>query len=67
MKHFAIAIALSLVASTALAQHSGGAHKMVMPDDLKWADVPSLPPGAKISATSTRDSRSPHSTSSGRT
>jgi hypothetical protein len=24
-------------------------HKMVMPADLKWADVPSLPPGAKIS------------------
>lgn len=24
-------------------------HKMVMPADLKWADVPSLPPGAKLS------------------
>ena len=25
-----------------------GAHTMVTPNDLKWADVPSLPPGAKI-------------------
>jgi hypothetical protein len=25
-----------------------GAHTMVTPGDLKWADVPSLPPGAKI-------------------
>ena len=23
-------------------------HLMVMPNDLKWADVPSLPPGAKV-------------------
>lgn len=29
------------------AQHAGH-HKMVMPGDLTWADVPSLPPGAKI-------------------
>jgi quercetin dioxygenase-like cupin family protein len=49
MTRLAIAFALSLVASTALAQHSGGAHKMVMPGDLKWAAVPSLPPGAQIS------------------
>lgn len=26
----------------------GGQHIMVSPADLKWADVPSLPPGAKI-------------------
>jgi len=25
-----------------------GTHVMVTPDDLKWTDVPSLPPGAKI-------------------
>jgi len=25
-----------------------GAHTMVTPGDLKWADVPSLPPGAKV-------------------
>lgn len=33
-------------ASTGWAQ--GDAHVMVSPADLKWADVPSLPPGAKI-------------------
>jgi quercetin dioxygenase-like cupin family protein len=26
----------------------GRAHTMVTPDELKWADVPSLPPGAKL-------------------
>jgi quercetin dioxygenase-like cupin family protein len=33
--------------SAAIAQ-DGGTHKMVLPSDLKWTDVPSLPPGAKI-------------------
>ena len=44
------------VVSTAFAFASLGApaawaadtHLMVMPADLKWVDVPSLPPGAKI-------------------
>jgi hypothetical protein len=49
MTRLAIAVALSVLASTAYAQHSGGAHKMVTPSDLKWAAVPSLPPGAQIS------------------
>jgi hypothetical protein len=49
MKRLAIAMALSVVSTAAFAQHSGGAHKMVMPSDLKWAAVPSLPPGAQIS------------------
>ena len=35
-----------LAASTGMAQSD--AHIMVRPGDLKWADVPSLPPGAKI-------------------
>jgi hypothetical protein len=35
-----------LGASTSWAQTGG--HVMVSPADLKWADVPSLPPGAKI-------------------
>lgn len=35
-----------LAAATVWAQH--GAHQIVTPNDLKWADVPSLPPGAKI-------------------
>ena len=46
-----VALALGIFALTgtvAFGQHSGGAHTMVMPADLKWADVPSLPPGAKI-------------------
>ena len=50
MKHLAIlaaALAMSTAAPTlARAQHAG--HVMAMPNDLKWADVPSLPPGAKI-------------------
>ncbi len=33
-------------ASAGWAQHGG--HVLVSPADLKWADVPSLPPGAKI-------------------
>ena len=37
----------SLLAPAAWAQ-SHGDHIIVMPEDLKWADVPSLPPGAKI-------------------
>src|SRR5215475_3215735 len=42
-----LAVAISwLGASTGLAQTS--AHIMMSPADLKWADVPSLPPGAKI-------------------
>ena len=49
MKRFAIAVALSVLSTAAFAQHSGGVHKMVMPSDLKWANVPSLPPGAQIS------------------
>ena len=28
---------------------SGSPHMMMMPDEMKWADIPSLPPGAKIS------------------
>ena len=26
----------------------GSSHKMITPDDLKWVEVPSLPPGAKL-------------------
>lgn len=43
---FAIA---SLVSPVSWAQGQGHAdHLMVAPKDLKWGDVPSLPPGAKI-------------------
>lgn len=30
--------------------HGHGKHAMVQPADLKWADVPSVPPGAKIAS-----------------
>jgi anti-sigma factor ChrR (cupin superfamily) len=38
--------ALCLGAPNAWAQHD--AHRIIAPGDLKWSDVPSLPPGAKI-------------------
>lgn len=49
MKHVApVVLGLCAVAVPfAFGQHSGP-HTMVLPSDLKWTDVPSLPPGAKI-------------------
>jgi quercetin dioxygenase-like cupin family protein len=44
----AIAIALVTLTATAGNAQGHGDHLMVAPADLKWADVPSLPPGAKI-------------------
>ena len=42
-------ITLSLgTAATAQDSHSHGEHVMVVPSELKWMDVPSLPPGAKL-------------------
>ena len=43
----------TIAAPVALAQSSGHAgmasdHMMATPDELKWVDVPSLPPGAKL-------------------
>lgn len=38
----------SLGFSAAWAQSGGHGHSMAFPDQLKWADVPSLPAGAKI-------------------
>lgn len=43
---FIVVIGAALGAPISWAQH--GAHMMVTPGDLKWSDVPSLPPGAKI-------------------
>jgi quercetin dioxygenase-like cupin family protein len=53
MKHFARSIALvgtlSLgAASSASAQHHAADHLMILPTELKWVPVPSLPPGAQI-------------------
>src|SRR3989475_9698094 len=44
--HAALAAAALLFAASGWAQHSD--HKMISPSDLKWNDVPSLPPGPKI-------------------
>jgi quercetin dioxygenase-like cupin family protein len=44
----AIIVALVALTPTAGIPQAHGNHLMVAPDDLKWADVPSLPPGAKI-------------------
>ena len=41
-----LTLALFCLSSAAFAQTDG--HVMVKPGDLKWADVPSLPPGAKL-------------------
>lgn len=42
----AIPAALALWAAVACAQPDG--HRIVQADELKWSDVPSLPPGARI-------------------
>ena len=51
VRHVAIATLVmgigALAATFALGQHSE-AHRVVMPGELKWVDVPSLPPGAKL-------------------
>ena len=47
--HFIWAVIFAVVcmgAAPVCAQ--SGTHTMLTPDDLKWVDVPSLPPGAKI-------------------
>src|SRR6266849_2675409 len=43
---FAVVSACFVGVTPSWAQSSG--HRMVSPNDLKWSDVPSLPPGAKI-------------------
>jgi quercetin dioxygenase-like cupin family protein len=44
----AIVVALVTLMPAAASPQAHGDHVMVAPADLKWADVPSLPPGAKI-------------------
>lgn len=46
-RHLIAAVALAAAIPAASAQGHAG-HTMLMPDDLKWTDVPSLPPGAKL-------------------
>jgi quercetin dioxygenase-like cupin family protein len=43
-----VTFAFALLLAPAAWAQSPADHIMVMPEDLKWADVPSLPPGAKI-------------------
>ena len=48
MLYIAFAVIASLLVGmpSSWAQSSG--HKMISPNDLKWSDIPSLPPGAKV-------------------
>jgi quercetin dioxygenase-like cupin family protein len=50
MRTVALIVAAVLVAGGAFVTPVMGAedHIMVTPNDLKWADVPSMPPGAKV-------------------
>jgi hypothetical protein len=49
LKQITWAAILSVVSAAAPAIWAqGGAHTMATPGDLKWVDVPSLPPGAKL-------------------
>jgi hypothetical protein len=43
-----VSTAFAFAALGAFGAWAADSHVMVMPADLKWADVPSLPPGAKI-------------------
>lgn len=45
---FVLALGICATAGTAALAHESSTHKMVLPSDLTWNDVPSLPPGAKI-------------------
>ena len=44
----AASAAFALASLGAFPAWAADAHVMVLPADLKWVDVPSLPPGAKI-------------------
>lgn len=47
-KSVVFATALLLSGTGVAAAGQSAAHTMLTPNDLKWADVPSLPPGAKL-------------------
>ena len=46
--YFAFAVIVSLLVDVPSGWGQSGNHRMISPDDLKWGDIPSLPPGAKI-------------------
>lgn len=43
-----LSTAVSIACLGMPASWAGSGHMMVTPDELKWADVPSVPPGAKV-------------------
>ena len=47
MRAAALAV-VALVAAGPAAAQGHAEHKMVLPKELKWSEVPSLPPGAKL-------------------
>lgn len=48
MRCIELAVAVAFFAGMPASSAHPGNHQMISPDELKWADVPSLPPGAKI-------------------
>jgi hypothetical protein len=47
-RYVASAAAAALFAGVAASWAQSGDHRMISPGELRWVDVPSLPPGAKI-------------------
>ena len=48
MLYVLLAVVLAVFAGMPAGSAQSMDHRMVSPNDLKWSDVPSLPPGAKI-------------------
>ena len=46
--HVPFAAVLAFLVGLPASWAQSSSHRMISPDDLKWSDVPSLPPGAKI-------------------
>jgi len=47
-RHFVIAALIVACSGAAFAACAADGHQMISAKDLKWSDVPSLPPGAKV-------------------
>ncbi|MGZ8203250.1 MAG: cupin domain-containing protein [Burkholderiales bacterium] len=47
-RNVALAVALPLMLGATVGWAQSHGHRMISPGELKWSDVPSLPPGAKI-------------------
>lgn len=48
LQYAAFAVVLAFLAGLPVSWAQSEGHRMISPDDLKWSDIPSLPPGAKI-------------------